>query len=210
MKRLLLLISTLAAAAPAWAQTPPPRQGEPVVVPEVQRREIKAPRMPSKDWEVGVFAGTYATQNFGSSMVGGARLSYHITEDVFAQLTYAQTKASDELWRQVLPGGVFPEEKAPLKYANLSAGINVLPGEIFIGRNTAKASAIYLLAGVGTTEFAEQRRQTISVGFGMKVLFSDRVALQLDVRDHIYSLDLLGKRTSTQNLEIGAGVSVHF
>ena len=38
----------------------------------------------------------------------------------------------------------------------------------------------------------------------------DAVALQLDMRDHIYSVDLLGKRQSTQNLELTGGLAVYF
>jgi hypothetical protein len=42
------------------------------------------------------------------------------------------------------------------------------------------------------------------------VYLIDAVALQLDMRDHIYTLDLLGKRQSTQNLELTGGLTVFF
>ena len=35
----------------------------------------------------------------------GLRLGYHITEDFFVQANFAQTKVSDEAFRQLLPGG---------------------------------------------------------------------------------------------------------
>ena len=38
----------------------------------------------------------------------------------------------------------------------------------------------------------------------------DWFALQVDMRDHIFSLDLLGKRQSTQNLELTAGLTFFF
>ncbi len=207
-----------AAALPALAQTAPttpttpaaPKANEQVIVPQVDRRDLKVPRFPSKDFEVGLFAGTYSAQNFGTSAVAGLRLGYHITEDFFVQANFGQTKVSDELFRQVLPGGIFTSDKAALKYINLSAGVNVLPGEIFIGRNNAKASAVYLTGGVGTTTFNDQKRQTINLGLGMRVLFTDRAAINVDLRDHIFSLDLLGKRQSTQNVELTAGFSFFF
>ena len=34
--------------------------------------------------------------------------------------------------------------------------------------------------------------------------------LQTDVRDHVFSLDLLGQRQSTQNLEVTAGLTCFF
>ena len=111
---------------------------------------------------------------------------------------------------EILPGGIFPQEKEKLTYYNLSAGYNVLPGEVFIGGKRAKPSAFYLIGGVGSTKFADQRRPTFNVGAGLRVFLSDRVALQVDARDHIFSLDLLGQRQSTQNLELSAGITAFF
>lgn len=209
----LLVVSILAAvsavaALPAAAQQAP-ASGQ-VVVPEVQRRDVKLPRIPSKDIEVGLLLGTYSTQNFGASMVGGLRLGYHITEDFFVEAAYAQTKVNDDNYRQILPGGLFPSGKETLKYMTLSAGYNVLPGEIFIGRNNARASQVFLLTGLGSTRFGDQRKQSFNLGVGLKVLLGERTALRVDMRDHIYSLDLLGQRERTQNLELTAGLSYFF
>ncbi len=212
-------LRTLVAAAcagtfamTALAADPPktPGQNEQVVVPEVDRRPITVPKFPSNDFEIGAFAGTYATQNFGTSAVGGLRLGYHITEDFFVEGVYAISKVSDTSFRQILPGGVFPDEKAKLSYYNVSFGYNVLPGEVFIGSKRAKPSQLYLIGGVGSTRFDEQRRPTYNVGFGFRVYLMDALALQLDMRDHIYTLDLLGKRQSTQNLELTGGLTYNF
>ena len=185
-------------------------QPDQAVVPQVDRRDIERPRFPSNDFEVGAFAGTYATQNFGSSVVGGVRVGYHITEDFFAEAVVAQTRVSDELFRQILPGGIFGGQKPKLSYYNLSAGYNVLPGEVFIGGKRARPSAFYLIGGVGSTRLDQQRRPTFNLGVGLRVFVTDRFSLQVDMRDHIFSLDLLGKRQSTQNLEWTGGLSVFF
>ena len=213
--RRVLLVSLFAGLAavfiamPAEAQDQKPAN-EQVVVPQVDRRDIKPPRYPSNDFEVGAFVGTYATQNFGSSLVYGVRLGYAITEDFFAQAAYGSTQVSDDTFRQILPGGVFASNSEQLSYYNLSVGYNVLPGEVFIGGNRALASAFYLIGGVGSTNFADQRRQTINIGLGARVFLKDSFSLQVDMRDHIFSLDLLGKSQSTQNLELTAGFSFFF
>ncbi len=209
--RKALLISALGAAScAALAQGQPTGNTDQVVVPPVDRRDIEKPKFPSNDFEVGLFTGTYSTQNFGSSFVYGVRAGYHITEDFFIEGAYAQTKVSDELFRQILPGGVFPLEKEKLSYYNFSAGYNLLPGEIFIGSRRAKPSQLYVIAGVGSTKIDVQRRPTFNVGFGYRVFLADYLALQLDMRDHMFSLDLLGKRQSTQNLELTGGLTVYF
>ena len=202
-----VIASTFAAFA---ADEPKAANTDQVVVPQVDRRDIAKPKFPSNDFEIGTFVGTYATQNFGTSAVYGLRLGYHVTEDFFVEGVYAQTKVSDKEFRQVLPGGVFPDEKEKLSYYNLSVGYNIFPGEIFIGSNRAKPSAFYVIGGVGSTKFDQQRRPTFNVGAGMRVFLADWAAVQVDARDHIYSLDLLGTRQSTQNLELTAGISFFF
>ena len=212
MRPTLLLITAM-LSAPALAQTAAPQQpaNEQVIVPEVQRREVRLPKFPSKDFEVGLLAGTYATQSFGASAVGGVRLGYHLSEDFFVEGVYAQTKVSDKTFEEIFPGaGPLADTDKKLSYYNVSAGYNLFPGEIFLGSKTAKASSIYLIGGVGSTKFANQRKQTFNVGFGFRVLFSDRWAVRVDVRDHIFSYDLLGVRQNTQNLELTTGFAYYF
>src|SRR4029450_10682380 len=107
-------------------------------------RDIEKPKFPSNDFEVGLFTGSYATQNFGSSWGYGARAGCHITEGFFVQAAYGQTKVSDELFRQILPGGIFPEDQEKLAYYNLSAGYNLFPGEIFIGGRRRPPASVCL------------------------------------------------------------------
>lgn len=209
MRTLALSTLALLAAGSALAAEPA-NTTEQVVVPEVARRDIKLPRFPSRDFSIGVLAGTYSTQNFGASAVGGLRLGYHITEDFFVEGVVAQTKVSDASFRQVLPGGVFPDEQETLSYYNLSVGYNVLPGEVFLGGKRAKPFALYVVGGVGSTSFNQQRKATFNFGSGMRVYLTDRIALQIDARDHIFSLDLLGKNQTTQNLELTFGLTTSF
>jgi len=217
--RLLPLLSLALSPALCAAQSssqPQQPSNEQVIQPQVERREIKLPKYPSKDFAIGVFGGTYSTQNFGSSGVAGVRLGYHITEDIFVDAVYAQTKVSDENYRQILSGGLFAQPEEKLKYYNLSAGYNILPGEVFWGRNRAWASALYVIAGIGSTNFLasdlvnRRNRQTINFGLGTRVLFWDRVALQVDLRSHHFDLDLLGRNESTKNLELTGGVTFYY
>jgi outer membrane beta-barrel protein len=214
-----------APAAPASAAPPPATPGagasapasgtgaadkQQVIEPQVARREFKKPRFPSDDIELGIFTGTYETQNFGSSLVAGVRAGYHISEDVFVEAAGAQTRVTDQDFRQILPGGIFPLPRETLRYYNLSLGYNILPGEIFLPGNHAKYSALYVIAGVGTTNFDQNSRETINVGAGFRVFLADWTAVQLDVRDHVFSINLLGAPQTTQNLEFTLGLSFFF
>lgn len=206
---LLITAATLAPLA-VHAADAPAAPADAVINPQVDRRDVALPKIPSNDFEIGAFAGSFATQNFGTSGVAGVRLGYHITEDVFVEGVYARTKVSDKAYRNILPGGIFPNETETLTYYNISAGYNVLPGEVFIGRGRALASALYLIGGIGTTKFFDQSHQTFNFGVGMRVFAKDWFALQVDMRDHIFSVDLLGTRQSTNNLELTAGFTFFF
>jgi outer membrane beta-barrel protein len=191
------------ASSSAVAQQP--------IVPKVDRREVKPGRIPSNDFELGLFAGTYATQNFGSNLVSGVRAGYHITEDFFVEAAFGKTKVSDEAFNTLVPpGGFFGTPEATLSYYNISVGANVLPGEAFIGRKHAKASALYLMFGTGSTKFGQQKKQTFNYGFGYRVMLAQCASAQLDVRDHVFSLDLLGRSQRTHNLEMTAGLTFFF
>jgi len=179
----LRLLPLSLVATGAWAQTAPPAPparpaAEQVIVPQVERRVVKQPRYASNDFAVGLYTGTYATQNYA--------------------------------FRQVLPGGVFVNRTETLSYYAISAGYNVLPGEVFFGRKHARAIQGYVLAGVGSTDFAGQKRQTLHGGFGLRLLANNWLVLQADVRDHVFTLDLLGRRTTTQNIEVTAGLTLFF
>jgi outer membrane beta-barrel protein len=218
MNLLTLLLTSLtvlscveaSAAEPTSTSTSTTSPTDQIVIPEVARRDVRLPRFPSNDFDAGLYAGTYSTQNFGASAVNGLRLGYHITEDFFVQSVIAQTKVSDASFRQILPGGIFPNEKEKLRYYNLSLGYNILPGEVFIRTKYAMPFSLYLIAGVGSTTIDQQRRSTINFGSGMRVFFNDHIALQFDARDHIFQLDLLGKRQRTQNIELSIGVTASF
>lgn len=214
------LLPWLAAAqqpsTPPAAGTPTQTSNEQVIQPQVERRPVKLPKPPSKDFEIGVFGGSYSAENFGSSAVGGLRVGYHISEDIFVEAAYARTKISDENFRQILGSGIFANPTEKLTYYNLSAGYNVLPGEVFWGRSTAFASALYLIGGVGNTNMIasdkinRRNRQTINYGLGIRVLFLERFTARVDLRQHVFSHDLLGRNVSTKNPELSAGVSIYF
>ena len=211
MTTVATVLTIVSMNAAAQTQGAPQQPGnEQVIVPEVDRREVKVPRIPSNDIEVGAFVGTYSTQDFGTSAVAGVRLGYHITEDFFVEGALARTRVSDEAFRQILAGGIFAQERETLTYYNVSIGFNIMPGEAFFGRSRAKPSALYVIGGVGSTHFAQLQRQTFNLGFGARLFLTDRFAMQLDMRDHIFSHDLLGARRTTQNLELTGGITFFF
>lgn len=184
---------------------------EPVIQPELDRRTISEADIDSEDFEVGVFAGVLSIEDFGSNPVYGVRGAYHVTEDFFVEAALGRSKA-DETSYETLSGGaqILTDDERELTYYNISLGYNLFPGEAFIGGKYAFNSSLYLIAGVGNTEFANDSHFTINIGAGYRFLMNDWLALHVDVRDHIFDSDLLGNDKTTQNLEVHGGITVFF
>ena len=191
---------------------PPPEiiEGQ-VVEPEVERREIREPEIDSEDFEVGAFVGVMSIEDFGSDVVYGARLAYHLTEGFFVEGTIAQTEAGQTSF-EILSGGapLLAESERTLTYYAANVGYNILPGEGFVGRSRAYNTSLYISAGLGSTRFAGDDRFSVNFGAGYRFLLTDSVALHLDFRDHLYDIDLLGEEKTVHNLEGSLGVTVFF
>jgi outer membrane beta-barrel protein len=187
-----------------------PRQ-EQVIQPQVERRDVKMPHIDAQDIEFGVYSGILSIENFPSQSVTGVRLAYHVTEDFFIEGVKARSTISDEFFRsRAFPITGFDQQEEDLTYYNVSLGYNVLPGEIFLGRRWAMASAFYIIGGIGTTTFAKENHATFNFGGGYRILFNDWLAMHIDMRDHVFDSDLLGQNKRTNNFEATVSLTVFF
>ena len=184
---------------------------KPIIDPKVERREIRRSQIDTENFEVGAYYGILGIEDFESHAVYGARLAFHLTEDFFLEATLGQSRAGRSSYEK-LSGTVelLTDDERDYTYYALSAGWNALPGEVFVGKNRAYNTAFYLVAGIGSTNFAGDDRFTVSGGFGYRVLPTDWLAVHFDVRDHVYDIDLLGEKKIVNNLEAHLGLSVFF
>lgn len=182
-----------------------------VIQPELERRDIDPPRIDTEDFELGVFGGVMSVEDFGSNTVTGLRFSYHVTESFFGEVAYGKTDAGQTSY-EVLSGAaqLLTDDEREFAYYSLSIGYNVLPGELFVGRNRALGAALYFVGGVGSTSFAGEDQFTVSFGAGARVLLTDWLAVHLDVRDQIFDSDLLGTSKSTHNIGLHLGLTGFF
>jgi outer membrane beta-barrel protein len=201
-----LFVQPLAVRAETTAPLP---QTEQVILPEVDRRDIRIPKIQAKDVEVGAFLGRLSVEDFGAKPMYGARLAYHVSEDFFVEGLYGKSTVSDEALCNV---GLclFPSRDQDLSFYALSVGYNLFPGELFYGKNTAFNTSIYLLAGVGSTSFVDENHFTLNLGFGFRVVPRDWLALHFTIRDYLFESDFLGTTKITNNIELSLGVSYIF
>ena len=186
----------------------PPGQ---VIEPEVDRREIKEPKIDREDFEVGAFVGIMSIEDFGSDVSYGLRLAYHLTEGFFVEGTAGASRGGLTSF-EVLSGDarLISDSERDLFYYNLNLGYNILPGEVFLGEGRAYNTNLYLIAGLGATRFAGDDRFSVNVGAGYRFLLNDSIALHIDFRDHLFDIDVLGEEKTVHNLEGHLGFTVFF
>jgi outer membrane beta-barrel protein len=194
-------------ASNAWAQD---SEAAPEVIdPAVERRDIDVAAIDTEDFEVTAFFGLMSVEDFESGGVYGARLGYHISESFFAEASFGATKVGTSSFEK-LGGGAELLSNRDLTYYDLSLGYNLFPGEVFVGSKRAMNSVVYLVGGLGSTNFAEDNHFTINVGFGVKVLPTDYVAISLEVRDYMFDIDITGENKTTHNLQGTLNISYFF
>jgi outer membrane beta-barrel protein len=153
-----------------------------------------------------------SVEDFGTNSVIGARLAYHVTEGLFAEATYAQTSDVDKSSAEILGNYdlSFGSDRK-YQYYDLSLGYNLLPGEVFIGRNRAFNSAFYVMAGAGNTTFHDEDLFTLSFGGGYRILLTGcaRPALRC-ARSPVRRSTSAGEDKTTHNIEFTLGLSWFF
>ncbi len=202
---------TMAGCSSNKATTGGVAEPEPVIQPEVERRDIKPAKIDTEDFEIGAYYGVMSVEDFETNPVYGVRLAYHVNESFFVEGTYGRTDVGLTSFEKLSGGApILTGAQREFTYYDLSAGYNLLPGEVYFGRNRAFSGALYLLVGAGNTTFADDDNFTVVFGAGYRMLFLDWLAMHLSVRDHVFSSDLLGSSKTTNNIEMTLSLTGFF
>ncbi|HEY5646788.1 MAG TPA: outer membrane beta-barrel domain-containing protein [Pseudomonadales bacterium] len=207
-----LVLAGLTGALPAAAATKPEAlELEPLVVREPERREVKIDRIDSENFEIGVSGGIMSVQDFGSDLTTSFRFAYHVSESFFVEGQYGKTMLGETSFERLSGGAsLLTDDERDMRYYNVSLGWNLFPGEAFVGRRWAFKGGLYLIGGVGSTDFGGDERFTINAGVGYRLVATDWLALHVTLRDHMFDSDLLGSKDTYHNIEFTGGLSFFF
>jgi outer membrane beta-barrel protein len=205
---LLCIGINLSLAPVAFAQSTDAEQ--PSIDPNLDRRDIREFDIDSENVELGAFVGIINIEDFESDVVVGARLAYHINENLFIEGTYAQATAGQTSF-EVLSGGVpfLTEAQREYTYYDVSGGYN-FNGELFITDSLVFNTDFYLTLGAGSTDFGGDERFTVSAGAGYRLLLTDYLSVRFDVRDHVFNSDIIGVEKSVHNLTFTLSTTFFF
>ncbi|MES2675408.1 MAG: outer membrane beta-barrel domain-containing protein [Pseudomonadota bacterium] len=182
-----------------------------IITPDIKRRTIKEADLNSENFEVGLFYGLLAVEDFGTNEVSGVTFSYHITENFFTEAAYGLSTLQKTSY-ELLSGGIplLTDDQRNLTYYNLSLGYNLMPGQVYITKNWHFDTNIYFIAGAGNTNFADKNYFTYNFGAGLRFYATDWFSMDLSMRDYAFTHELFGIRKNTNNLEGRFGMSIYF
>lgn len=182
-----------------------------IATPDTERREITEDMLDSENFELGIFYGLMSVEDFGSNAVHGATFAYHVNERAFIEMAYGETRTRQTSY-ELLSGGValLTDEERDYHYYNLSVGFNLLPGQIYLSENWTFNTNGYVILGAGNTTFASQDYFTYNLGAGLRLYATDWLVLDVSMRGHVFTHELLGREVEVNNLESRLGISFFF
>ena len=199
--RVTLLGLVLLTPGELWAQSES-EDSTTLIEPEVERVEFDESLIDAFDFEMAIYAGYIAVENFDTNPVIGLKLGYHISEDFFVQASYGTSEVGETSFEKLTGGApLLSDDEREISYYLFSLGFNLFPGETFFTDSTTFNTVLYVSGGIGSTEFAGDDRHTIAFAVGHRTLFADGFSLDIEMRDLIFDVDIFGSQETTHNLE---------
>lgn len=209
----LLLMSSTAGygespADPSVADDSQFTENAPILGPFIVRRAMQEADIDTENIELGIYVGQIGLEELTTVPLFGVNATYHATEDLFLEMNYAVATLDTPNTSKLDQSEAFTDDD--LVMYNLSLGINLFPGEVFLGEGRAFNAALYVIAGGGVTQFDDKDEFTVNFGVGYRIVLTDWMAFHMDLREHIFSRTVAQAEKKSQNLDFHTGVSFFF
>jgi len=206
----LTFLGVILPVAEAAAQSDEDEQTS-LIEPQIERVDFDESLIDAADFEIALYGGYLAVEDFDTNFVSGIKLGYHISEDFFVQASYGSSEVGDTSFEKLTGGApLLSDSERDIEYYLISLGFNLFPGETFFTDSTTFNTVLYISGGIGSTDFAGDERHTIAVAVGHRTIFTDNFSLDIEMRDLIFDIDIFGKEETTHNLEFTVGLNLFF
>jgi outer membrane beta-barrel protein len=183
-----------------------------LIEPEIERVEFDESQIDSYDFELAIYGGVLALEDFDTNPVVGLKIGYHVSEDFFVQGSYGNSDSGETSFEKLSGGApLLSDDERDVEYYIFSIGFNLLPGEAFLTDSTTLNTVLYVSGGMGVTEFAGDDRSTIAFAVGYRTIFIDGFSVDVEMRDLIFDMDIFGEDDdTTHNLELTLSLNLFF
>jgi outer membrane beta-barrel protein len=183
-----------------------------LIEPQIERVEFDESQIDSYDFELAIYGGVLALEDFDTNPVVGLKIGYHVSEDFFVQASYGKSDSGETSFEKLSGGApLLSDDERDVEYYIFSIGFNLLPGEAFLTDSTTLNTVLYVSGGMGVTEFAGDDRSTIAFAVGYRTIFIDGFSVDVEMRDLIFDMDIFGEDDdTTHNLELTLSLNLFF
>lgn len=195
--------------AVAWADEEDTDSRVRIIEPETRITEARSAAIDDERFELGFYLGNLSVEDFGSDLVSGVELSYHLTNDWLLQMNYG-TATIDRAAFESSQRQFLSSSDRDFDYFALVSGFRLLQGRSFFGARSKYDSAIYLLAGPERVSFAGNDETGLAFGLSYRLVFTDWMTVNMDFREHMFKRDFIGDSKQTLNTEFRIGINALF
>lgn len=184
---------------------------DPVLDTEYTSKQFKKPDIDVNDFEFFSAVGLLSIEDFGVGTATNIGINYYINESFFVQLAAISATASKTSY-EVLTGNasLLTDKERQLNLYHMDIAYNLLSGEGFFSQNHTFSTDYYVIAGVGSTNFAGNDRYSYNYGLGFKAAISSWLTAYSELRNYSFDMDVFGSQKSTNNLSIAIGLGIVF
>ncbi len=181
-----------------------------VVEPSVGRRVLRDARMDTEAFEVGSFAGILSVDGFNTNFFYGLSGTIHFVNRVIVQANTARSEIERATFEEPADQSIVTDSDRAFRHFDLQFGYNLFPGRSFFGTKSKFNSGIFLMAGIGNSQFTYVDGTTVILGSSYRVVLTDWLSFSIDFRDYIFRRNFLGDAKSTHNVSVFTGLNVLF
>lgn len=160
--------------------------------------------------EISIMGGVYAADLLSASYLLQAAYTFHVTEDLGLEASFAYSQSNSELVRII-------ENDRGVSLIRIDAPVYVYQAHLvwtlaygklrWFGDGISRFDFNVAIGG-GLTDNQTARGLTFSAGVGIKFFFDEWFSIRIDIRDQVLQQELLGESTIVNNLTATLGLSV--
>jgi len=178
---------------------------------DVDRRTVIEDVLDNENFELGVQFGVMSIEDFETNPWVSVHFAYHITEFFYAKARYAQSEGGQTSFEKLVNvPPLLTDEERELSYYGLNIGYNLMPGEVFLGRDFALNSVFSIELGGGTTEFAGDEKFTVNLSANYRIFLTDWLTWDIGMSDYIFDTNITGENKTSHNLNFTTGLAYYF
>ncbi|MBX2807577.1 MAG: outer membrane beta-barrel domain-containing protein [Cellvibrionaceae bacterium] len=203
--------ATIGDQASADALTTKPKS---IIAPEKEVVLAKSAAIDDEKFELGIFTGVLAVEDFSSNKTLGLSLSYHISPRWMVQFNYADATVDRSATERQNETDFLIGDR-DVSYYHFLAAYRLLSGRSFLGKNNKYNSDLYFLSGLGSVALSDDDNASVVIGTSYRVVLTDALVANLDFRGHSVRRSAAGRNflddgKRTFNSELALGINLLF